>query len=232
MLLAPPRTLRLRPRSLGAGALTAFASVGATAFGVGQGWPIWAAGLAAAVPWLPLVLFGVGWSYRRYQWLALFYVLVVTQIGHFLEHVAQMVQIHLLGLSGPSARGVFGALDIELVHFAWNSWVILAVLVLLLRFGGNRWLWLTALLAGWHELEHAYIVSVYLATGLAGTPGLLAHGGAVGGGLPLSRPDLHFVYNLVETCPLVAAFVHELRALPRVGAQPVPRTPAKAKTPA
>jgi hypothetical protein len=54
----------------------------------------------------------------------------------------------------------------------------------------------------------------------------------VGGGVPLSRPDLHFVYNLVETCPLVAAFVHELRALPRFGAQPAPRTPAKAKMPA
>lgn len=48
----------------------------------------------------------------------------------------------------------------------------------------------------------------YLATGVPGTPGLLSKGGLIGGGLPLTRPDLHFLYNLIETVPLTIAFVY------------------------
>ncbi|MDQ6674969.1 MAG: hypothetical protein M3069_30245 [Chloroflexota bacterium] len=143
--------------------------------------------------------------------MALFYALVVTQTGHFLEHVAQMIQIHLFGLQGAAARGIFGSLDIEWVHFVWNTWVLIAVLVLLHPYGSNGWLRLTVLLTGWHELEHAYIFSVYLQMGISGTPGLLSSGGLIGGGLPLSRPDLHFLYNLAETVPLLLGFMLQLQ---------------------
>jgi hypothetical protein len=50
-----------------------------------------------------------------------------------------------------------------------------------------------------------------LQTGVAGLPGLLAQGGAVVGGLPISRPDLHFLYNLIETVPLVLGFFQQVR---------------------
>ena len=186
-------------------------SLGGLAFAALEGWPIWARGLAAVLPWLPVFVRDLAWISRQYQWLALFYGLVVTQSGHLLEHLAQMIQIHVLGLGGPDAGGVFGALDIEWVHFVWNTWVLLAVLVLLGRFGRNRWLWLTLPLSAWHEVEHAYILSVYLATGVSGTPGLLSHGGALAGGLPISRPDLHFFYNLIETVPLIVGFLLQVR---------------------
>ena len=192
--------------------LAALASYGALILAVLQGLPLWARVLAMLLPWLPVFAGEMVWTYRHYGWLALFYVLVVTQVGHFFEHVAQVVQIHALGLKGANARGVFGALDIEWVHFLWNSWIILAVVALLAsRFRRNPWLWATLAIAGWHELEHAYIMSVYLSTGKAGTPGLLAQGGAIAGGLPLSRPDLHFLYNLIETTPLLLAFAYQLR---------------------
>ena len=159
---------------------------------------------------------------RADVWLALFYVLTATQGGHLLEHVAQMVQIHALGLRGPDAHGIVGVLDLELVHLTWNTWVMGAVLALLWRYRSNRWLWVTALFATWHELEHVAIMSVYLSSGVVGSPGLLATGGAIGGGLLVSRPDLHFVYNLAETTPLVLAFRSEvLRALRR-GIRPRP----------
>jgi hypothetical protein len=218
--VAPSRSrafVPLRGVSPRTAALCGLTSLGGLAFAQLQGWPLWAAGLAAVLPWLPLFAADVARTYRRYQLLALFYALVVTQTGHLLEHVAQMVQLHALGLTGAAARGVFGALDLEWVHFVWNTWVIAAVAVLLLRFGANRWLWLAALLAGWHEAEHVYILSVYLATGVAGAPGLLAHGGALGGGLPLSRPDLHFLYNLAETLPLLLGFALQVRWTARPG---------------
>ncbi len=190
--------------------LTALASYAGQVIAALQAWPPWAIVLATLIPWVPIFTVEMVWTYRHYHWLALFYVLVITQGGHFLEHVAQMVQIHL-HLQGADARGIFGALDIEWVHFIWNTWVIIAVILLLRHFSRNPWLWLTLLLAGWHEMEHAYIMSVYLATGRAGTPGLLSQGGAIGGGLPLVRPDLHFFYNLFETLPLLMAFVYQLK---------------------
>jgi hypothetical protein len=133
---------------------------------------------------------------------------------HFLEHVAQMVQIHLLGLSGLQARGIFGMLDIEWVHFIWNSWVLLCAVLLVFLFRKNPWLWVLLVIAAWHEMEHVYIMSVYLHTGHPGAPGLLAHGGALGGGLPLSRPDLHFFYNLLEELVLIIAYLYQIRRLP------------------
>jgi hypothetical protein len=191
--------------------MTSAASVAAVAFAIFQSWPAWAIVTAALAPWIPCMVGEIGWTRRHYGWLALFYVLVLTQGGHVGEHVVQMVQIHLLHRMGPSARGVFGALDIEWVHFVWNTWVIVAVAMLVGRFRSNRWLWVTLVIAGWHEAEHVYILQKYLETGMPGTPGLLAKGGAIGGGLPISRPDLHFFYNIVETTPLFIAFVYQLR---------------------
>lgn len=204
VLLRPFAIRSVRPGSV---ATAALASAGGVVFGLLQQWPVWGVGVAGLVPWVPLLVWETRWLYRLHGVLALFYLLVVTQVAHLLEHVAQMMQIHLLHLSGVQARGVFGALDIEWVHFLWNTWVLVAVLLLLRAFRSNPWLWAAALLAGWHELEHVVVLSIYLLTGQAGTPGLLGHGGLIAGGLPLSRPDLHFLYNLIETTPLVASFV-------------------------
>ena len=173
------------------------------------GWPLWAKVAATLLPWAPLFGRGVAHAGRTSGWLALYTVLVVTQVGHVLEHVAQIVQIHGLGLAGKEARGVFGALDVEWVHFAWNAWILVAVVLLLRHLPGNGWLGVALVVAGWHMVEHAVTLWTYLSTGVAGSPGLLGAGGAIAGGGPLPRPDLHLVYNLIETLPLVAGFLFE-----------------------
>jgi hypothetical protein len=190
---------------------TAMASYAAQLVAIVQGWPLWAIVLATLLPWVPIFTLEMVWTYRHYQWLALFYVLVVTQGGHFMEHVVQVGQIHLMGVPPAAAHGIFGALDIEWVHFVWNSFVLIAVVLLLVRFRRNPWLWVTLAVAGWHEIEHAFIMTRYLTTGVAGTPGLLSQGGIIGGGLPFIRPNVHFFYNLVETVPLAVAFVWQLK---------------------
>lgn len=205
--------------------MTAVASYGGIIIGGLYGWPLWGKVLAALVPWIPLFTMEMAWTYHHYGWLALFYLLTVTQVGHAFEHVAQMVQIHGLGLKGAEARGVFGALDVEWVHFGWNSWVLIATVALLIPYRKNAWLWATLVFAGWHEIEHAFIITRFLATGTEGLPGLLAGGGAIFGGLPFTRPDLHMAYNVIETIPLVVAFVWQVtrshdqwleRVLPRL----------------
>lgn len=190
--------------------VTALASYVGQALAGLQGWPLWGKVLAALSPWIPPFFAEIAWTYRHYQWLALFYVLVLSQGGHVVEHLAQMVQLHVLNLGPGHTHGIFGALDIEWVHFIWNTWILVAVVLLVRRFRRNPWLWASLAIAGWHEAEHVVIMARYLATGQQGTPGLLATGGAVAGGV-LPRPDLHFLYNLVETVPLVGGFVYQLR---------------------
>ena len=144
-------------------------------------------------------------------WLALLGFLAISQTAHLFEHVAQMVQIHVLHLVGANAQGIVGQLNIEWVHFIWNAIVLVTLLVLLPHFRTNPWLIAVTPLAAWHFVEHSVMIATYLQTGIAGTPGLLSSGGLLFGGLPIARPDLHFLYNLVETIPLLAAWLVELR---------------------
>ena len=150
---------------------------------------------------------------RDDRWLLFFLFLVLTQSTHLLEHCAQIVQLHLLGLKGAQAQGIVGQLNIEWVHFGWNAFVIGAIALLLIRYRSSRWLWAAAVLSSWHMLEHAVIIANYVQTGIPGTPGLLSQGGLLAGGLPLARPDLHFLYNLVETLPLYFAYVALVREM-------------------
>ncbi len=144
-------------------------------------------------------------------WIALLGFLAVSQTAHLFEHVAQMVQIHVLHLVGANAQGIVGQLNIEWVHFIWNAVVLVTLLVLLPRFRMSPWLIAVTPLAAWHFAEHSVMIATYIQTGVSGTPGLLSSGGLLFGGLPIARPDLHFLYNLVETVPLLVAWLSEVR---------------------
>lgn len=180
------------------------------------GMDLWKVALLILLAWLPILVVKTKEIYLQYHWLAFFFVLLVAQSVHFTEHIAQVIQIHLLGLSGVQAHGILGMLDLEWVHFAFDAgWVPICVYTLLFVYRkSNPWLWVLAAIVTWHALEHIVIMSVYLRTGIVGSPGLLARGGAIAGGLPLIRPDLHFLYNLIEETLIVIAYAYQLRHLP------------------
>src|SRR6266436_9147624 len=182
-----------------------------------MGWELWVVALLILLAWSPIFARVTGAIYRQYRWLAFFFVLLVAQSVHFTEHIAQMVQIHLLGLSGTQAHGIIGMLDLEWVHFLFDAgWVPICVYTLFVIFRkSNPWLWILAVIVTWHALEHIAIMSVFLRTGIVGSPGLLAQGGAIAGGLPISRPDLHFLYNLVEETFILIAYAYQLKQLAR-----------------
>src|SRR5258708_35374127 len=75
-------------------------SLGGLSFALLQGWPLWAAGAATLLPWIPVFVLNVAHVYRVYQWLALFYVLVVTQTGHLLVYVAHMGHSNVHSMTG------------------------------------------------------------------------------------------------------------------------------------
>jgi hypothetical protein len=170
------------------------------------GWAIWLVAILVALAWFPLIGLMTRTISRDSRYLGFFFILVVTQGGHFIEHSAQMIQIYLLGIPAMEAHGLIGALDIEWVHLIWNSWVLIYGIFLLYFGRKNPWLWGLLVLALWHEAEHIYIIDCYLKTGMAGNPGLLARGGALWGGLPIIRPNLHFLYTLIEESLIILGY--------------------------
>src|SRR5215467_6149585 len=179
------------------------------------GWELWVVALLILLAWSPIFVRVTLAIYRQYRWLAFFFVLLIAQSVHFTEHIAQLIQIHLLGLSGMQAHGIIGMLDLEWVHFIFDAgWVPICVYILLFVYRkSNPWLRVLAVIVTWHAFEHVAIMSIYLRTGIVGSPGLLAHGGAIAGGLPLIRPDLHFLYNLLEETLIVIAYAYQLKQL-------------------
>lgn len=180
----------------------------------------WQLYIGIIIAWMPFYLYETLVIARSSLMRALFFVLVVAQSLHFIEHIAQMVQIHLLGLSGTQAHGLIGMLDLEWVHFIFDGIIIpICTVILLFAFRRNPWLWILLPLAFWHATEHVVIISYYLRTGIAGSPGLLAQGGLINGGLPLTRPDLHFLYNLAEESLILLGFVHQSRQMRKMSEQ-------------
>src|SRR5438045_6151271 len=139
------------------------------------GMDLWKVALLMLLAWLPIVAVKTREIYRQYDWLAFFFVLLIAQSVHFTEHIAQMIQIHLLGLSGMQAHGIIGMLDLEWVHFIFDAgWVPICVYTLFIIFRkSNAWLWVLAAVVTWHAIEHLAIMRTYLRTGLLGSPVLL-----------------------------------------------------------
>jgi len=189
-----------------------------------MGWQLWLVALLILLVWSPIFFYITRALYQHYRWLALFFVLLIAQSVHFTEHIAQMVQIHILGLSGSQAHGIIGVLDFEWVHFLFDGgWVPICAYTLFVVYRkSNPWLWVLIPVVTWHAIEHVTIMSYFLRTGIVGSPGLLASGGAIAGGLPLIRPDLHFLYNLVEEALIVLAYLHQVKQLPAPAEQVVP----------
>ena len=179
------------------------------------GMDLWKVALLILFAWLPIFVVKTREIYRQYRWLAFFFVLLIAQSVHFTEHIAQMIQIHLLGLSGMQAHGIIGMLDLEWVHFIFDAgWVPICVYILLFVYRkSNPWLWVLGVIVTWHAFEHVVIMSYYLRTGIVGSPGLLAHGGIIAGGLALIRPDLHFLYNLIEETLILIAYAYQVKCL-------------------
>jgi len=174
---------------------------------------MWYVALVLLLTWTP-------WAYRytldlvkRDARLAIYFVFLALQSVHMSEHVAQMVQIHVLGRAFSNSHGLFGAImDTETLHFAFDSlWIPFCTIWLLMLYSGrDKWMLLLLPIAAWHCAEHVVIMDYYLRTHIVGSPGILASGGLIGS--PLSRPDLHFIYNLVETTIMAKGIVTAMKS--------------------
>src|SRR5262245_50979119 len=143
-----------------------------------------------------------------------FETLLVVQLLHLGEHLAQMIQLFVLGWPAPQARGLVSPLDVEKVHFVWNLGVLAALIWLTRRGLRNVWLLATLLWATLHTSEHAFLLTNALLNGMEGQPGILGaggwlerHGVAIPGVTTWSRASIHFAWNTVEVGLLCVAYV-------------------------
>ena len=177
--------------------------------GVIERLPPWGIALAVLLPWIPIWWFDVTWQTRHYGLYGFFGALTLFQVGHMMEHAAEVVQLFVNHGNLAQSHGVFGVLDNEVVHFYWNVGVWVGLAFLLYRVGPkNPWLWIAFVVASIHIVEHIYLYWLYVFHqefwSAGGWAGILGKGGIIGS--PLDRPYLHFAYNYLEVVPLVIAF--------------------------
>ncbi|MGQ0838104.1 hypothetical protein [Actinokineospora sp.] len=139
---------------------------------------------------------------------------LVIVLAHWAEHIAQAVQIYLLGWPVPRARGVLGLAFPWLVHSEWLHYgfalVMLIGLVLLGKgfTGRSRTVWHIALaLQVWHHLEHLLLlVQAMTGTNLfdRGVPTSIVQ-------LIIPRVELHLFYNAVVFVPMALAMIMHRR---------------------
>jgi|SRR5262245_21074970 len=166
---------------------------------------LWYVALAFIVVWSPFAFRYAIDLLKRDCTLCIYFILVALQSVHMMEHVAQMVQIHILGWMFKNSHGLFGAaFDVELLHFLFDSVWIPFWTIYLIYVRRDIWMIIMLPLALLHCAEHIVIMDYYLKTGIVGSPGIMAMGGLVGS--PLSRPDLHFWYNALETLAMIVGF--------------------------
>ncbi|MEZ6015990.1 MAG: hypothetical protein R3F49_12800 [Planctomycetota bacterium] len=134
------------------------------------------------------------------------YALVV--LAHWVEHLAQTVQIYALGWPVPESRGVLGLwfpwlVKSEALHYGYALVMLVAFWVLRSGFvGRSRMWWNIALwIQFWHHIEHALLQGqAIVGHNLLGRP------------VPMSvlqfwlpRVELHLFYNTVVFVPMALA---------------------------
>ncbi|GAA4191880.1 hypothetical protein [Microbispora amethystogenes] len=137
-------------------------------------------------------------------------VFAFVVVAHWAEHIAQAVQVYVLGWPLPEARGVLGLpfpwlVTSEWMHYGYALLMLAGLLMLRRGFTGRARTWWNVALGiqVWHHFEHLLLL-VQATTGdnLLGRP------------VPTSiiqllvpRMELHLFYNTLVTIPMVVAMI-------------------------
>jgi hypothetical protein len=146
----------------------------------------------------------------------LYLAVVLIQGIHVLEHIVQLAQVYVFGVSDDDALGLLGYVfefqgTEEWLHLVFNASYLLALYALILPM--RRYvpdtipLWaFAAFLAGgvglesWHVIEHSVIIANVIKNSGCPCPGI---GDAA---LGVTDTQLHFVYNAIAYAATVTPF--------------------------
>jgi hypothetical protein len=140
-------------------------------------------------------------------------IFMVIVLAHWAEHLAQAVQVYVLGWPVPEARGVLGLwypwlVKSELLHYAYALVMLVALWVLRKGFTGSSAPWWTLALGiqFWHHIEHALLQGqAIFQQNLFGSP------------VPVSilqlwipRVELHLFYNTIVFLPMIIGMYYHM----------------------
>ncbi len=154
-----------------------------------------------------------GPRHERALWI---YAAVV--LAHWAEHIAQVIQIYLLGWRVPDARGICGLaypelVRLEILHYAYALVMLVGFWVLRSGFvGRSRTWWMTAFwIQFWHHIEHALLQGqAIFGHNLFDSPVPVSLAQ-----LAVPRVELHLFYNTIVTVPMAIAMIcHMLPSAP------------------
>lgn len=140
-----------------------------------------------------------------------FFMIVV--LGHWAEHLAQAVQIWVLGWPVAEARGVLGIwypwlIKSEVLHYLYALVMLIGLWTLRKGFSGlsRKW-WTIALgIQFWHHIEHALLITQALSGhNLFGSPvptSIIQ--------LVIPRVELHLFYNTIVFIPMVIGMYYHM----------------------
>ncbi len=155
-------------------------------------------------------------------------IFLVIVLAHWAEHIAQAIQIWVLGWPVPKSRGVLGEafpwlVKSEALHYGYALVMLIALVVLRRGFTGTSRTWwnIALVIQIWHHFEHLLLlIQAQSGFHFAGKP------------VPTSiiqllvpRVELHLFYNTVVFIPMVVAMI-----LHRRPTAPASKRPAAACT--
>jgi hypothetical protein len=138
-------------------------------------------------------------------------------LAHWSEHLAQALQIYVLGWPIPESRGVLGMwfpalITSEALHYLYALVMLVAFWVLRKGFVGRSYTWwmIAFGIQFWHHVEHALLQGqAILGQNLFGSPVPLSIAQLV-----LPRVELHLLYNTAVTIPMGIAMFYHMFPLP------------------
>jgi hypothetical protein len=147
-------------------------------------------------------------------------VFMLIVLGHWAEHLAQAVQIYVMGWPRPKAGGVLGLfypwlVSSETLHYGYALVMLVFLWILRKGFTGTSRKWWTVALViqFWHHIEHLLLQSqVLFHHNLIGSPVPVSFLQMV---FPKSRVEIHLFYNAIVFIPMVVAMYYHM--VPPVG---------------
>jgi hypothetical protein len=214
---------------------------------VARRWLLWESAALFLVLMVPAAI--VKWrdDVRRYGMLVTFAgVLLVVQGLHTIEHLIQWSQRHILNWSLRDSTGILSPANVEWLHFAWNTFLFLSVLTLVVKGMRGPFGWMALAWVFAHDVEHTYLFVRHLQVlaelrslgvddvtaqglpGLLGRDGLLDRSSLTSGTLlcripfasTASRLDVHALWNTGDVVFLLPAVHGLLRRKIAVFAKP------------
>lgn len=196
------------------------------------GWKLWMAAAFVIIVLLPIYI--GKWRADRVRYGApvmLLSILLTTQGAHTIEHIIQWVQYHGLYWTARQSNGLLSPANAEWVHFIWNWWVLITVVILLRSGMRNPWAYVLLAITIAHTFEHTYtfiryqqVLAELRELGVPnvtaqGLPGILGRDGwlarsiwtrgtvfcSVPGLTTAPRLDVHFWWNVIEMSFLALA---------------------------